>query len=103
MRCTFRKLGLLGRPDAEVMEAAQAGTRVLVSADTDFGELLAMSGDRLPSVILLRRSHDANDQSRSILAALPDVEESLVAGAIVVITNDRIRVRDLPVEPDRTR
>ena len=85
------------------MEAAQAGTRVLVSADTDFGELLAMSGDRLPSVILLRRSHDANDQSRSILAALPDVEESLVAGAIVVITNDRIRVRDLPVEPDRTR
>lgn len=90
-------LGLLGRPDAEVMAAAVAEDRVLVSADTDFGELLASGGASLPSLILLRRRHDAAGQAASILGALPDVEVSLMEGAVVVITADRVRVRDLPI------
>lgn len=52
----LRDLGLLGATDEAVMASAAAESRVLVSADTDFGELLATSAAELPSVILLRQS-----------------------------------------------
>jgi len=38
-----RDLDLLGAPDTAVMKAADDEARVLISADTDFGELLALN------------------------------------------------------------
>lgn len=84
------ELNLLGRPDTDVMVAAQKSGRVVVSADTDFGELLATSGDSLPSIVLLRRSHEPVEQTRAIISALPDIETSLTNGAIAVLTRDRV-------------
>ena len=90
---------LLGAFDSDVMAAARRDERVLISADTDFGELLALSGDDRPSVILLRQSGRAREAT---LLALTDnldtVAAELAGGAIVVITNTRIRVRSLPIE-----
>lgn len=37
----LRELGLLGASDEKVMAATAGASRILVSADTDFGELLA--------------------------------------------------------------
>jgi predicted nuclease of predicted toxin-antitoxin system len=93
-----RDLDLLGRPDPIVMSAAIEAKRVVISADTDFGEPLAKGGGNLPSVILLRRRHDPADQASAILAAMPDIEESLDLGAVVVITGDRVRIRSLPID-----
>ena len=90
-------LGLLGANDVAVMDAAVESNRVVVSADTDFGELLAKGGREFPSVILLRRRHDPADQAATILAALPDIETSLTAGAVVVIAENRLRIRSLPI------
>jgi predicted nuclease of predicted toxin-antitoxin system len=45
-------LDLCGVPDSIVMATAREQRRVLVSADTDFGEILARSNDRQPSVVL---------------------------------------------------
>jgi hypothetical protein len=42
-------------PDEEVLAAARSAGAVLISSDTDFGELLARSNAAEPSVILLRR------------------------------------------------
>lgn len=82
------------------MSVARSDRRVLLSADTDFGELLARSGDSMPSVILLRRqSHTATDQVGVVLAALIDVSSDVEAGAIVVVEDNRIRVRRLPIHP----
>ncbi len=92
-----RAVGLLGASDREVMAAAAAEGRVVVSGDTDFGELLAKGGMLLPSVILLRRAHLPAGQVEAILAALEEVHDDLVAGAVVVVTSDRIRVRSLPI------
>lgn len=88
---------LLGATDDEVMAFAVSEDRVVVSADTDFGELLAVGGASMPSVILLRRRHDPDDQVQAILSVLPDVSDDLDAGAVVVIVRDRLRIRRLPI------
>jgi predicted nuclease of predicted toxin-antitoxin system len=87
----------LGATDEQVMSLAAEQSRVVVSADTDFGELLARKQLGFPSVILLRRNHDPDDQVRTILDALVDVNDDLLAGAIVVIVEDRLRIRRLPI------
>ena len=46
-----------GASDPVILDVAQRDQRVVVTADTDFGELLANTGDHTPSVLLLRR-HD---------------------------------------------
>ena len=44
--------------DREILEYALHDQRIVLSSDTDFGELLAMSNAALPSVVLLRRQGD---------------------------------------------
>jgi predicted nuclease of predicted toxin-antitoxin system len=94
-------LGLAGRPDEEVMAAALADGRVIVSADTDFGELLARSNTALPSVVLFRGAQVAPLALAGLLLAnLDRFEADLERGAIVVILDDRIRIRRLPIGSD---
>ena len=50
------EVGLGGQPDERVMAVADRDGRILISADTDFGELLANAPVLAPSVILLRRT-----------------------------------------------
>ena len=72
----------------------------LISADTDFGELLANGPVLAPSVILLRRAGKrASSLAAVILANLEQVTEDLAAGALTVISDTRIRTRRLPVRP----
>ncbi|MFP3899957.1 MAG: DUF5615 family PIN-like protein [Acidimicrobiia bacterium] len=92
-------MNLLGAPDVEVMAAAQASGRSVVSADTDFGELLAIGHHPGPSVILLRRApHLPAEQAKLLLMALDGVEADLAAGAVVVLGRGRARVRRLPID-----
>jgi predicted nuclease of predicted toxin-antitoxin system len=80
------------------MAAARDQARCLVSVDTDFGELLAIGRHAGPSVVLLRRApHRPADQAALLVGALCQLEEDIVAGAIVVLTGDRARIRRLPI------
>ena len=75
---------------------------VIVSADSDFGEMLAASrGATRPSVVLLRSADRlAPDEQATLLATnLAAVAVDLEAGAIVTIARRRMRVRSLPVVP----
>lgn len=60
---------LLGASDEQVMACAVQESRVLVSMDADFGELLARSNARLPSVVLFRRGGRAAEQHAAVLLA----------------------------------
>lgn len=94
------ELGLLGAPDPRVMQAAADAGRILVAADTDFGELLALGRHPGPSLVIFRRSpHRVEMQVRLLLGSLADIEDSLSEGAVVVLTPDRVRVRRLPITP----
>lgn len=89
---------LAGHLDDEVLAAALEDRRVLISADTDFGELLVRQAQALPSLVLFRQGNRSPEhQARTLLENLPEVAEDLEAGAIVVFTSDSIRIRRLPI------
>jgi predicted nuclease of predicted toxin-antitoxin system len=93
------ELGFGGQPDEQVMALADRDNRILVSADTDFGELLANAPVLAPSVILLRRADKrARSLAAVILANLEQVADDLAAGALIVISDTRIRDRRLPMK-----
>ena len=94
------ELGLGGQPDEQIMATADRENRILVSADTDFGELLANAPVLAPSVILLRRTDkQARSLTAVVLANLGQVTDDLAAGALIVISDTRIRARRLPIKP----
>ena len=72
---------------------------MLVSADTDFGTLLARSHATTPSVLLMRRASGrrAVAQAELIVANCEVVSADLAAGAIVVLGEETVRIRRLPI------
>jgi predicted nuclease of predicted toxin-antitoxin system len=94
-----RDLGLQSSDDRVVLERAAAEGRILVSADTDFGTLLARMRWAVPSVILFRResARFPDKQAALLLTHLPAFEAAALQGSVIVIEETRIRIRQLPI------
>jgi predicted nuclease of predicted toxin-antitoxin system len=94
-----RDHGLQHATDSMILEFTRQHTLVLVSEDTDFGELLARQCTATPSFVLLRTYEPMppDEQAAVLLANLPRLYDDLEQGAIVVIERSRLRVRRLPV------
>jgi predicted nuclease of predicted toxin-antitoxin system len=84
--------------DEIVLDRAAKENRILISKDTDFGDLLTLSGASGPSVILFRRVSDQPAaQLDLLLANLEKLAEHLERGSIAILERNRIRVRALPL------
>jgi predicted nuclease of predicted toxin-antitoxin system len=86
-------------PDAAIFACAAREHRVVVTADTDFGLLLARTGAAEPSVILFHHSfsHRPGEQGTVLLERLAQLSSALEQGSIIVFERRRIRIRALPI------
>jgi len=89
----------LDRPsDASILIKALDEGRVILTHDLDFGDLMAASEARLPSVIIFRlRNMSADHVNRYLEIILANYQERLVAGVVMSVTEREIRTRSLPI------
>ena len=95
----LRSIGKQAASDDVVFGLAYEQDRILISADTDFGTLLALRGQNKPSVILFRHcdEREPRKQCSLLLQNLDQLSADLQTGALIVIEPHRIRVRVLPL------
>ncbi|MBI5669600.1 MAG: DUF5615 family PIN-like protein [Chloroflexi bacterium] len=98
----IRQYNLQAASDDDIFDRAAREDRVLISADTDFGRILALRSAAKPSVILLRwpELRQPQAQAQVILNNLENVLDDLERGSVVVIEQARLRVRLLPIGRD---
>ena len=85
--------------DEEILDLALREESTIITQDLDFSSLLAKRGMSKPSVITLRINIVKPDRVTKILEMiLPQIESELNRGSIVIVEEDRIRIRKLPIE-----
>ena len=92
-------LGLLNATDDQTFDRAVEDGLVVVTADSDFGKLLALRRATSPSVVHLRHVAELppDEHLALLIANLPTIEEDLERGVIASLSPSRLAVRDLPL------
>jgi predicted nuclease of predicted toxin-antitoxin system len=101
-------LGMAEADDETILARALIEERAVVTADTDFVTMLALTGAELPSVVLVRRDTGRRVAALAslLVANVAPLDAEIRKGCIVVVEADRVRVRSLPIErraPRKTR
>lgn len=96
----WSELGRGNAPDIELMGWAREHGHVVLTQDLDFSQLLFATRENGPSVVLLRMDNEFNSAARErVLAAVAHAEAALTAGALLTVSEKRVRVRHLPIVP----
>ena len=95
----LREVGLHRLPDDQILIRAREEGRIVITFDLDFGDLLAAGGYTLPSVILFRlRNPTPLSVNSKLLEIISERGEDLERGAIVIVEDQRYRLRRLPIQ-----
>jgi predicted nuclease of predicted toxin-antitoxin system len=90
-------------PNGAIFEKAYAESRVILTFDLDFGEIIALSGGKSVSVILFRLHNTRTPHVvERLKKVLRDSGDDLEKGAIVVVEESRHRTRRLPIGREGT-
>ncbi|MBI2900414.1 MAG: DUF5615 family PIN-like protein [Planctomycetes bacterium] len=90
-----RDADLRGAPDDRILSRACADSRILIAADTGFGNILlySPSGHRGIFPVSLPESVPARQRVEMILEAVASLEREDAAGLLAIIEAGRIRLR----------
>ncbi|SRR5581483_3868483 len=84
--------------DAELIRWALENDYIVVTADLDFGAILAITGARRPSVLQVRADNlTPAAVGDAVLTALHQARRELLEGALVSVDAARARLRILPL------
>lgn len=96
-----REVGLQHATDPDILDYAARENMVIVSADADFGAILARRKTSKPSFILFRTSRKSTEFQFDLLRRnLEKFRSDLEAGCVLVFDDRRARVRMLPILGD---
>ena len=99
-------IGLDRATDQQILDYARSDNRVCVTLDADFHARLATTDAIAPSVIRVRKEGlQARAIADLLMTVWPRIEQSIIDGAMITITEKSIRVRGLPVsgkQPEQT-
>ena len=90
-----RDIGLRGRPDHEVFQAAQERGAVLVSGDRGFANILSHPPGSHAGILI---AHFPNEMpttvlNEQVLSAVKSLEEGEITGNLVMVEPGRLRIR----------
>lgn len=85
--------------DEAISLVAAEESRAIISSDSDFAQILALTGRIAPSLVLLRSADPMtpSEQVSLLLANMPTVADDLEAGAVASLGGNHLRVRPLPL------
>ena len=94
-----QEYGMQAESDVKIVDRAAKEDRVIITADTDFGLIMARRRTRKPSVILFHHSfsHRPSDQAATLISNLTRLASALDQGSFIVLEERRIRIRSLPI------
>ncbi len=93
-------VGLATAPDQAIIDRARQERRVIVTADLDFPEILALSGASAPGVVLFRGGNYSEAEVKSLLEKLlSSSSPEQIESSITVVEKGRIRRSRLPLRP----
>ena len=91
--------GLDRLQDPAILAKARDEGRIVLTHDLDFSEIVALSGTPLPSVVSFRLRNMHPDRVNAYLQAIiAQHGKMLERGAIISVSEGRIRVRPLPLQ-----
>ena len=97
------EIGYNSTPDFKIAAFAAASGEIILTHDTDFGTILALTGNDKPSVILFRwQSIGVMSLFQFLEKHLPQLEEELDNGCFIAVDDNKIRVRPLPLKRKNT-
>ena len=85
----------MGITDEEVMEIAIAENRIIITFDSDYGELVYKYGYKPPGIIYLRIQKFTPEYPANLLLKLITEENLEIDGLFTVIDENQIRQRKL--------
>jgi predicted nuclease of predicted toxin-antitoxin system len=95
------KESMRGEKDLVVLARAHADCRLLLTCDKDFGELAVRFGLPAGSGVILLRLSGSNPETDNARAISAVTSRDDWSGHFAVVTDDRVRLRPLPVRVQR--
>ena len=94
----WSSVGEFNAPDLKIMEWARQNDHIIFTHDLDFGTTLALTRAEKPSVIQVRTQNvTISHLSKMVFSTLETYKTLLEKGALLVLDEDKERIRILPL------
>lgn len=91
-------VGAFDAPDNLLIDWARINGYIIFTHDLDFGTALALTKAEKPSIIQVRTQNVTTAHlSTMVISTIKSYNEMLIKGALIVLDEDRSRIRILPL------